>query len=143
MDFTGQCLSLTATLSDMNPYLVITVGDHETKIDYAIGEQSVVSHSHPVGLKTIELEGMNTIAASKFMDGVIYALEFVSLYDRIPTRFTLKTPRYASWLSEILEAGSYTQFYTNQTPVRVTIEGTPDPSLGYARHTQTILSFKV
>ncbi len=127
----------------MNPYLVITVGDHDTKIDYTIGEQALVTHTHPVGLKTIELEGMNQVAASKFMDGVIYALEFVSLYDRIPTQFKLVTPRYASWIGETLEAGSYTQFYTNQTPVRVTIEDTPDPSLGYARHTQTILSFKV
>jgi hypothetical protein len=127
----------------MNPHLVIKVGDRQTVVDYVVDGQTIVTHMHPVGLKHIELDGMNTIAGSKLLDGIMYALEFVSLHDRIPTQFKLITPRYATWIGETIEAGSYTQFYTDGAPVRVTLEGTQDPSLGYARHTQTILSFKV
>jgi len=127
----------------MNPRLVIKVGDRETQVEYYIGTHAIVSHLHPFGLKHIEAEGMNTVAGSKLLDGITYALEFVSLHDRIPTDFRLITPRYAVWIGETIEAGSYTQFYTNGAAISVTLEGTHDPSLGYARHTQTIHSFKV
>lgn len=126
----------------MTSHLKIVVGDRETRIDYVADDHVIVSHMHPVGLKHIEMEGMNVIAGSKFIDGIIYALEFISLYDRIPTDFKLVSPRYSTWIGEIIENGSYAQFFTNGVPVRVTLEGT-DPSLGYARHTQTIFSFKV
>jgi hypothetical protein len=127
----------------MNPHLVIKVGDRETHIEYRIGEAAIVHHEHPFGLRHIESEGMNQIAGSKFLDGIMYALEFVSLHDRIPTDFRLITPRYANWIGETIEAGNYTQFYTGGAAISVTLEGTHDPSLGYARHTQTIFSFKV
>jgi hypothetical protein len=127
----------------MNNSLVIKVGDRETHIDYAVGDQMLVHHVHPFGLRHIEDEGMNTVAGSKFLDGIMYALEFISLHDRIPTNFRLITPLYATWIGEVIEGASYTQFYTNGTLPSVTLEGTHDPSLGYARHTQTILSFKV
>ncbi len=127
----------------MNPSLVIKVGDRQTLIEYFIDEHPIVSHVHPFGLKHIEDEGMNQIAGSKLQDGITYALEFVSLHDRIPTHFKLITPRYATWIGETIEAGSYTQFYTGGIPISVTLEGTYDPSFGYARHTQTIHSFKV
>jgi hypothetical protein len=127
----------------MNPHLIIKVGDRQTVIDYVIDAHPIVSHTHPFGIKHIEAEGMNQIAASKLIDGITYTLEFISLHDRVPTHFKLITPRYATWIGETIEAGSYTQFYTDGVPVSVTLEGTQDPSLGYARHTQTIFSFKV
>jgi hypothetical protein len=127
----------------MNPSLVIQVGDRETLIQYSVDGHPIVSHMHPYGLKDIEAHGMNQIAGSKLQDGITYALEFVSLYDRIPTQFKLITPRYATWIGETIEAASYAQFFTFGVPVSVTLEGTYDPSFGYARHTQTIHSFKV
>lgn len=127
----------------MNPHLKIVVGDRETHINYVVDGEPLVMHTHPVGIKHIETEGMNAIAASKLLDGVIYALEFVSLHDRIPTDFKLITPRYATWIGEAIENASYAQFFTEGAPVRVTLEDTYDPSLAYARHTQTIFSFKV
>ncbi len=126
----------------MNNHLVIRVGDRETKVEYVVDDHALVSHVHPFGLRHIEAEGMNTVAGSKFVDGIMYTLEFVSLHDRVPTHFKLITPRYASWIGEAIERASYTQFYTKGAPVSVTLIGT-DPSLGYARHTQTIFSFKV
>lgn len=127
----------------MYPYLKISVGDRETQIDYVVDGQALVTHVHPVGFTNIELDGMNRVAASKFIDGVIYALHFVSLHDRIPTDFRLHAPRYATWIGETLEGNHYAQFYTGGAPVRVTLHSTQDPSRSYARHTQTILSFKV
>ena len=127
----------------MNPYLSIGVGDTATLINYIVDGEVLVSHTHPIGYKAIEAEGMNVIAASKLMDGVLYALEFISLQDRIPTDFRLIAPRYATWIGEALEHASYTQFYTDGVPVNVTLEGTQDVPLSYARHSQTIHSFKV
>lgn len=127
----------------MNSHLKVIVGDRETKVDYVVDGQTIVSHMHPVGLKMIELEGMNMIAGSKLVDGIMYALEFVSLHDRIPTDVRLITPRYSTWIGETIENASYAQFYTNGVPVRVTLVDTHDPSISYAGHSKTIFSFKV
>ncbi|MDB5260293.1 MAG: hypothetical protein JWN37_524 [Candidatus Nomurabacteria bacterium] len=127
----------------MNPYLSISVGDSATLIHYIVDGEIVVSHTHPIGFKNIEAEGMNVIAGSKLVDGILYALEFISLHDRIPTNFKLIAPRYATWIGEVIENTSYSQFYTNGAPVSVTLEGTEEAPFSYARHTQTIFSFKV
>ncbi len=130
-------------MNQSSPFLSIAVGDTSTLINYIVEGHVIVSHIHPVGYKHIEAEGMNIIAGSKFIDGVIYTLEFVSLHDRIPTDFRLITKRYATWIGDIVESSSYTQFYTNGAPISVTLEGVEDVPLSYARHSQTIHSFKV
>lgn len=130
-------------MNQSDSFLSIAVGDTSTLVNYIVDGHILVSHIHPIGYKHIEAEGMNTIAGSKFMDGVLYTLEFISLHDRIPTQFKLIAPRYSTWIGETLEAASYTQFYTNGAPVSVTLEGIKDVPLSYARHSQTIHSFKV
>ena len=124
-------------------HLSISVGDTSTLINYIADGHVVVSHTHSFGYKHIEAEGMNLIAGSKFLDGILYTLEFISLYDRIPTDFRLLSPRYSSWIGETIENGSYTQFYTNGAPISVTLDGIVDVPLSYARHSQTIHSFKL
>lgn len=124
-------------------FLSVSVGDTSTLINYIVDGHVLVSHVHPIGYKHIEAEGMNVIASSKFMDGILYTLEFISLHDRIPTEWRLIAPRYATWIGETIESTSYTQFYTNDVPVSVTLEGIKDVPLSYARHSQTIHSFKV
>ena len=126
-----------------NAFLSIAVGDTSTLINYIVGGHILVSHVHPIGYKHIEAEGMNIIAGSKFMDGILYTLEFISLHDRIPTQFKLIAPRYGTWIGETLEIASYTQFFTYGAPISVTLEGIEDVPLSYARHSQTIHSFKV
>ena len=69
--------------------------------------------------------------------------QHISLHDRIPTEFKLIAPRYHTWIGETLEEASYTQFYTNGVAINVTLEGIRDVPLSYARHSQTIHSFKV
>jgi hypothetical protein len=127
----------------MNPHLRIVIGDRETHLKYMVEGQPVVSHVHPYGIKNIELDGMDAIAGSKLVDGIMYALEFISLHDRIPTDFQVVTPLYGTWIGEAIERASYAQFYTHGAPVRVTLIGTHDPSIPYAGHTSTIFSFKV
>jgi hypothetical protein len=124
-------------------FLSIAVGDTSTLINYLVDGHILVSHLHPIGYKHIEAEGMNVIARSKLIDGVMYTLEFVSLHDRIPTDFRLIAPRYATWIGETLESASYSQFFTDGVPISVTLEGVKDVPLSYARHSQTIHSFKV
>lgn len=130
-------------MSDTKPFLSIAVGDTSTLINYMVDGSVVVSHTHPVGYKHIEADGMSVVAGSKLLDGILYTLEFISLHDRIPTDFRLVAPRYVSWIGETLESASYTQFYTSGAPINVTLEGTNDLPLSYARHSQTIHSFKV
>lgn len=128
----------------MDSHLSISVGDTATLINYIVDGSVIVSHTHPIGYKHIEAEDMNIIAGSKLLDGIIYTLEFISLHDRIPTDFRLIAPRYATWIGETIENASYTQFYTDEVPVSVTIEGIQeDTPFSYARHSQTIHSFKV
>ena len=130
-------------MNAMKPFLKIIVGDTSTTINYNHGDQIIVSHKHPVGYKHIEAEGMSLIAGSKFIDGILYTHEFISLHDRIPTDFRLVSPRYVTWISEVIENNSYTQFFTDGVPVNVTLENITDVPLSYARHSQTIHSFKL
>lgn len=127
----------------MKSYLSISVADTATLINYVSEGEVVVSHTHPLGYKHIEAEGMNAVAAGKLLEGIIYTLEFISLYDRVPTTFRLVAPRYSSWIKDVLIKNSYAQFYTRGLPINVTLEGVQEGSLPYARHTQTIFSFKV
>lgn len=128
---------------DKKPHLSIAVGDTSTLINYMVDGHVVVSHTHGIGYKHIEADGMNIIAGSKFLDGILYTLEFISLHDRIPTDFRLLSPRYSTWMGETIEKASYTQFYTKGAPVSVTLEGIADVPLSYARHSKTIHSFKL
>ena len=130
-------------MNKVKPHLTITVGDISTVINYMNGEEILVVHTHPYGYKNIEAEGMSLIAGSKFIDGILYTLEFISLYDRIPTDFRLTSPRYSTWIGETIENCSYTQFYTGRAPISVTLENITDVPLSYARHSQTIHSFKL
>jgi hypothetical protein len=133
----------TVPMNEPNHFIAISVADSSTLINYLVDGHVLVSHTHPIGYKHIEAEGMNKVAASKFMDGLLYTLEFISLHDRIPTNITLVAPRYATWIGETIEATSYTQFFTNGVPISVTLEGTKEAPFSYARHSQTIHSFKV
>jgi hypothetical protein len=128
---------------DKKPHLSISVGDTSTLINYMVDGSVIVSHTHSIGYKNIEAEGMNVVAGSKFLDGILYTLEFISLYDRIPTDFRLLSPRYSTWIGEAIENASYSQFFTNGAPISVTLDGIADVPLSYARHSQTIHSFKL
>lgn len=130
-------------MDETKPFLSIIVADTSTLIHYVVAGEIIVSHTHPIGYKHIEAEGMNIIAGSKFIDGIVYTLEFISLHDRIPTDFRLVSPRYATWIGETIENNSYTQFYTSGAPINVTLEGTAKASISYARHSQTIHAFKL
>lgn len=130
-------------MNQTKTFLSVAVGDTSTLINYIVDGYIIVSHVHQVGYKHIEAEGMNVVAGSKLLDGVLYALEFISLRDRIPTDIRLIAPRYATWIGETLENASYSQFFTHGVPVSVTLEGIQDVPLSYARHSQTIHSFKV
>jgi hypothetical protein len=130
-------------MNPSSPFLSIAVGDTSTLINYIVEGHVIVSHVHPVGYKHIEAEGMNAVAGSKLMDGILYTLEFISLHDKIPTDFRLIAKRYYTWIGETIESASYTQFFTNDVPISVTLEGIVDVPLSYARHSQTIHSFKV
>lgn len=139
----GAYLALYTIIMHPSSFLSIAVGDTSTLINYLVEGRVLVSHLHPIGYKHIEAEGMNQIAGSKFMDGVLYTLEFISLHDRIPLEFTLIAPRYSTWIGETIESTSYTQFYLGGRAINVTLEGIQDVPLSYARHSQTIHSFKV
>ncbi len=132
----------------MGTYLSISVGDTATLIQYVSDNEVVLTHTHGFGIKHIDAHGLGNVAASSLLDGALFALEHISLYDRIPTEFRVIAPRYATWIKTALEAHDYAQFYTNGVPIRVTLEHIQgqlkeNPSLQHAGHSQTIFTFKV
>lgn len=141
----------------MSTHLGVTVTDSATHIQYVCDGEVVLTHTHPFGLKHAEGYGLNKIAASSIRDGVIYALEHISLYDRIPTEIRLLAPLHMTWLKGVLEGYDYAQFYTDGVPVRVTLLdkkelqqlhgdsslSSPSSSPSYARHSKTIFTFKI
>ena len=131
----------------MGTYLSISVGDTSTLVQYVYDGEVILTHTHPFGIKHIDAHGLGNHAASSLLDGVLFTLEHISLYDRIPTEFRVLSPRYATWLKTIFEGHDYAQFYTSDIPIRVTLErnqgSIPDPSLNHAGHSQTIFTFKV
>jgi hypothetical protein len=127
----------------MKAHLAVAVGDHATSIQYVVEGHTLVSHTHNVGYRQLEALGLNAIARSHLVDGILYVLEFVSLNERIPTDFRVAAPRYAMWVGEAIESAAYSQFYTEGKPISVTLEDTTSVPLFYARHSKTIHSFKV
>lgn len=125
------------------PSLHISVHDDHVALEYVVENNVLVSHKHTFGIKHLESHALSKEAVSKFLDGILYILEYISLYDRIPTEFILVTPRYGAWLKGAIEDHSYSQFYTGGIAPRVTIESNKDTSFTYARHKKAILSFKV
>ncbi len=124
-------------------FLNIIVRDDHTLIEYVCGENVIVEHRHDFGIKHLEKETLSKIAFSKFIDGILYVLEHISLYERIPTDFRLTTPRYVTLLKDKIEKESYTQFFTNNVPIRVTINDNKDILLNYAGHKKISFNFKV
>ncbi|MDQ5962650.1 MAG: hypothetical protein QG653_457 [Patescibacteria group bacterium] len=132
----------------MGTYLSVSIGDTSTLLQYVSDNEVVLTHVHPVGIKHIDAYGLGDQAASSVLDGILFALEHVSLYDRIPTEFRIIAPRYATWVKTVVEKYPYAQFYTGSVPVRATIEHIQgqikeDPSLKHAGHSQTIFTFKI
>jgi hypothetical protein len=83
-------------------WLEIIVGDEDTTVQYVTENKVLVSHTHPVGYRIIEADGMNAIARSKFLDGVLYMLEFISLNDRIPTEFKVISPQKSACRTRVI-----------------------------------------
>ena len=107
-------------------FLNIKVFDNYVLVEYVYSGNVIANHKHEYGIKHLEREALSPIAFSKFIDGVIYMLEHISLYERIPTDFRLSTPRYATLLKNKLENESYSQFFTNGIPICVTINENKD-----------------
>lgn len=141
----------------MSTHLGVTVTESATHIQYICDGEVILSHTHPFGLQHAEAYGLNKIAASSIRDGVLFALEHISLYDRIPTEIRLLAPMHAPWLQSVLVGYDYAQFYMGGVPMRVTLldkkelfahhqEQVDSSSLSshpYARHSKTVLSFKI
>ena len=128
-----------------HPHLKILVTDDSLSLQYIVSDEVLVSHNHNFGIKHLDSHALSKQATGKFLDSIIYTLEFISLYDKIPTDFCLTTPRYGTWLKNAIENNSYAQFFTDGIPVRVTLENNKDNliSNNYAGHKKAIFSFKV
>lgn len=126
-------------------HLKILVTDDSISLQYIVGDEVLVSHNHNFGIKHLESHALSKQATSKFLDSIIYTLEFISLHDRIPTDFRLTATHHSSWLKNAIENNSYAQFFTDGIPVRVTLDNNKDNLLNnnYAGHKKAILSFKI
>lgn len=124
-------------------HLSIQILDDNTLFDYIISDEKIFSYNHPVGMKHIEAHALNNIAESKLVDGVLHIMSQISLYERIPTTLKVSAYKYTPWFKKVFENISYAQFYTDGKTVRVILNDINQVPQSYARHTQTIQSFKI
>lgn len=123
-------------------YLEVILFDEHTLIKYISEGEVLLERKHPIGLTYIEANNMRPRAAAQFFDGILYTLELISLYDRIPESIHVATLRHGPWFKHLLEHESYAQYYLPSKHVSVILLDTAH-SPHYARHTKTFQAFKV
>jgi len=102
----------------------------------------MLRYEHPYGHRYLESQALGASALSSIDNALVSLFEQVSLYDRIPTTIHIETSRNREWLKNVIESRSYTQFFTFGKPFCVTLLDTGS-SPSYARHSQTLQSFKI
>jgi hypothetical protein len=126
----------------MTTYALLSFSDNQVVASYISDEETMLSYTHPYGHLQLEAQALGKSSVSMIDSALVSLFEQVSLYDRIPKHIHILSTRNREWLKKVIESRSYTQFYTDGTPFCVTLLDTNGTS-SYARHSQTLQSFKI
>ena len=110
---------------------------------YVSDGEVMLRYSYPYGLKFLDGCALGKSAVSSIDNVIVTLFEQISLFDRIPVLIKIESVRHKEWLRKSVQGLSYTQFYTEGKPMRVNIIDTIRSSPSYARHSQTLQSFKI
>jgi len=96
----------------LKKYLDIKVYEDKTIVKYCNDDNVCFVHEYPIGLDKISDGLVSEIIMSDWVSGVMYALEIISLTDRVPTFIYLYTERYGAVFEKFLrQPNTYSQFY--------------------------------
>ena len=125
----------------MNSLLLITLTDESYIVDYREDGESLLVTKKKYGLLKLEDFKLRERAGYLLLDPLIYTLEKISLYERIPTTVHVITERHGPWIKHIIKEYPYTQFYTGGKKMSVTL-GQARNNL-YAGHTKETFKYKI
>lgn len=96
----------------LKKYLEIKIFNDKTVVEYCNEDNICYIHEYQLGLEEISKNAVSEIIMSNWVSGIIYALENISLTDRVPTFIYLTTEKYGSVFEKILtDKETYSQFY--------------------------------
>jgi hypothetical protein len=154
----------------LKKYLDIVVFPDKTLIKYWNDDVLSLTHEHPIGISHLEKELVSEIVMSDWVNGLIHALNIISLTDRVPTFIYLTSEKYGNVFERYIKnKNTYSQFYLENNNygkgVHVIIkkinyaninslsedinssknlkENSNNKSKTYERYTKTISQFKV
>lgn len=121
----------------------LSFSDEELVVSYISHGEVMLRLTFKYGYKFLDATILGGNASSALSTALATLFESVSLYDRIPLHVRVDSVRHREWIKKTIEGLSYTQFYTNDLPFRVTLIDNRQSLPSYARHSQTLQSFKI
>ena len=123
-------------------YAYLQFSDDDLVVSYISSGEPMLRMSFNYGYKFLDSSALGVASASAISTALATLFESVSLYDRVPHNIKVESMRHREWIKRTIESISYTQFYNNDIPMRVTLVDSKEASSSYARHSQTLQSFK-
>jgi hypothetical protein len=124
-------------------HLYLVFSENDLCVSYISQGEEMLRYTFPYGYLFLESKGLGPFAISSLESAVISVLEQVSLYDRVPKAYLVHSYYHKAWIKGLLESLSYAQFFTPEKEVHVTLLDTRATKPAYARHQETLQSFKV
>lgn len=128
-------------MEDSHAYLQFS--DEDLVVSYISNGEPMLRMSFKYGYKFLDASLLGVTTTSAISTAIATLFESVSLYDRVPHHVKVESIRHKEWLKRTIESLSYTQFYNGELPLRVTLVDNKEASSSYARHSQTLQSFKI
>ncbi len=125
----------------MASVLILTIDENSYTITYKEEGDVLLTTQKKYGYLKLEDFKLRERASYLLLDPLLFTLEKISLYERIPTTLHVFTEKHGAWIKHILEMYPYTQFYTGGKKMSVTL-GQARNNL-YAGHTKKTFKFKI
>jgi len=108
-------MQLNHSLNYLDKYLEVKVLTDKTVINYWNDDTLIFSHEHKIGMRKVDEEKVSNFILSDWVSGIIYTLQNISFYDRVPKHIYLKVEKYPSIFEKIIRNKStYSQFYLGE-----------------------------
>ena len=124
-------------------YAHLQFSDDGLVVSYMSLGEPMLRMTFDYGYKFLDASSLGVHSASAISTALATLFESVSLYDRVPHHIKVESIRHREWIKRTVESLSYTQFYNGELPLRVTLVDNKEASPSYARHSQTLQSFKI
>jgi len=115
-------MRLNHSLNYFDKYLDIKVLLEKTIINYFIDNTLSFNHEYNIGTQKIDEENVSDVVLSDWVNGLLYTLNYISLYDRVPNYIYLNSKKHSLSLTKrVTTAETYSQFYLDDDKGRKNI----------------------